>query len=172
MYMFKKNINVALFLVASVVFGATAVAQTSLSTPANSTSSCTVTTMNHFWQSGGSSNKEHSGFCVFSTNDEWVFIFFRGNTFECNASGCSAPLNSPPNPSNDTDTIAFIDGNLTIRDEAGNLLDTTNTLGHNDAFIQVQDNGGIFMYNDKCTVLVTLSDPSNAPTTCVVPSGD
>jgi hypothetical protein len=171
--MFKRCFNIGVLLVASVVLGATAMAQTSPSTPADSTSDCTVRTMNHFWLSDGPTNKEPSGFCVFSSNNEHIFIFFEGNIFTCSPSfgnTCRLSPHVPALPSDPRDTIAFIDGNLTIRDANGNLLFQTNTLGHPDAFLQVQDNGGIFMYDNKCNPLFTFFDPNNnTPHTCVLP---
>jgi hypothetical protein len=163
--MFKRYFNIAVLLVASVTFGATAMAQTSPATPANATSPCIVKTMNHYWLSDGPTNIEPSGFCVFSTNNEFVFIFYLGNIFECssNFQQCEALTNLP---SNSADTIAFIDGNLSIRNAAGTKLFQTNTLGHPDAFLQVQDNAGIFVYNDTCGVLYPFVDE---PHTCILP---
>src|ERR1700749_805931 len=67
-HMFKRCFNIGVLLAASVVLGATAMAQTSTSSP-DSTSDCTVRTMNHYWLSGGQTNKEPSGVCVFSSNN-------------------------------------------------------------------------------------------------------
>ena len=167
--MFKRCFNIGVLLIASVALGATAMAQASPSTPANSTSDCRTRTMNHFWLSDGPTNVEPNAFCVFSTNNEHIFIFFEGNIFRCPpsfGSGCELSPFFPVLPSDSTDTIAFIDGNLSVRNQAGTKLAQTNTLGHPDAFLQVQDNGGIFIYDDKCRVLFTFFD---APHTCVLP---
>lgn len=167
--MFKRYFTIGALLVASVAFGATAMGQTSPATPANSGSDCTVRTMNHYWLSDGPTNVEPTGFCVFSTNNQHIFIFFEGNIFRCPpsfGSGCELSPNFPSLPSNTTDTIAFIDGNLSVRNQAGTKLAQTNTLGHPDAFLQVQDNGGIFIYDDHCNVLYTFFD---ATQTCILP---